>query len=532
MMCKALNPSGYALQVDRVPLAPRLSDLEGKTIILISFAASTDPAMDRLCSRVEEALTNLHAKVIMRKKMTAFNRDDAPFWDEIQQSGHGFVYFGTGLSAPTTFSAIWTAELEKRGLPGVNVIFDLFESAVQATRENRGTPVRIVTVPFPFETAGEERVSGILNRVVKGLLVPLTDEEQRTGQYLPPRPPRIGIEATWDDVQRYFYESGWTDGLPIIIPTEDKVTRMLKGTAHEPDEVVTNTMWPGRLTTTVEKVAVNGVMAGCRQEYMPVLLAAVEAFASGDYAGPSVSANSFSWMQVVNGPIRNQIGMNAGIFALGPGNHANATIGRALRLFIHNLGGGRVGENIMGVQGNVSAYSFCFPENEEGSPWEPFHASEGRKRDESVITIFAGGWSHVGNYIFQGIEGLAEISEAIARFESPNGAAILMSPSKARKLSGLGLSKQDVEQRIWSGATITTKRFKESCYYRSLIEPDLRGPLRFGWPREYLDRTDDQVIQAYPRKHVKVIVVGGEVADMMQGWKMAYPSTASIDKWR
>ena len=143
----------------------------------------------------------------------------------------------------------------------------------------------------------------------------------------------------------------------------------------------------------------------------------------------------------MNGPIRNQIGMNAGIFTLGPGNHANATIGRALRLFIHNLGGGRVVENIMGAQGNASAYSFCFPENEEDSPWEPFHVSEGRKRDESGITIFAGGWSHVGNYIFEGLEGIQKLSQAIGLFESPNGAVILMSPAKAKKLSGLGLNK-------------------------------------------------------------------------------------------
>jgi hypothetical protein len=207
--------------------------------------------------------------------------------------------------------------------------------------------------------------------------MPLEEKETKSGPYLPPRPPRIAMEGTEDQIQKHFYDSSWTDGLPIIVPTEEKVAWMLKGTSRKPDEIVTRRMWPGPLEVTVEKVAIVGVMAGCKPEYMPVLLAAAEAFGSGNNAATVVSTNSFSYMQVVNGPIAKQIGMNAGIYALGPGNQANATIGRALRLSVHSLGGGRVGENIMGTQGNVSSYSFCFPENEERSPWEPYHVTQG-----------------------------------------------------------------------------------------------------------------------------------------------------------
>jgi hypothetical protein len=392
--------------------------------------------------------------------------------------------------------------------------------------------VRITDVPLAFDTVTDRQMSEIVDKTLKALTMPLTEKENKRGPYLPPRPPRIAIEGTADQIQKYFYDSGWTDGLPIIIPTEERVAQMLRGTSHKPDEVVTKKMWPGPLEVTVEKVAIAGVMAGCKPEYMPVLLAAGEAFASGNNAATVVSTNSFSFMQVINGPIRNQIGMNAGIFALGPGNHANATIGRALRLFIHSLGGGRVGENLMGAQGNVSAYTFCFPENEEKSPWQPFHVSQGYKREESTITIFNGGWSHVGNYIFEGMEGIDKLGQAIAQFEWPNGAVILMTPTKARIFSSKSLSKQDMEERIWSSATLTMKRFKDSTYYRSFIGPDLKGKLFYGWPKEYLDKPDDAIIQAYPRQHIKIIVVGGEVADMMQAWKMGSPSTASIDKWR
>lgn len=529
---KALNPAGYLPQVELVPLAPRLPVLEGKKIYVITLASPKDAAVDVLSSRVAEALTKQKAVVVKKKKETTYSSDDKPLWDEVQKNGDGFVYFSTAHSSVTTFSVTWAAGLEKRKVPGVAVIFDLFHNSAQATCEKLGTMLRMVTVPMAFDSIKEQQMAGIIDKTLGALTTPLTAQETKTGPFLPPRPPRIAIEGTADQIQKHFYEAGWTDGLPIIIPTEEKVARMLKGTRHKPDEVVTKKMWPGPLEVTVEKVAINGVMAGCKPEYMPVLLAAVEAFATGNNAAPVVSTNSFSFMQVINGPIRNEVGMNAGIFALGPGNQANATIGRALRLFIHGLGGGKVGENLMGTQGNVSAYSFCFPENEEKSPWEPFHVSEGYKGEESTVTVFNGGWSHVGNYIFQGMEGIENLGQALAQFEWPVGAVILMSPAKAKLFSSKGFSKQDTEGRIWSAATVTMKKFKDSTYYRSFIEPDLKGKLAYGWPKEYLEKPDDAIVPTYPRKHMKIIVVGGEVADMMQGWKVGSPATVSVDKWR
>jgi hypothetical protein len=531
-MMKALHPAGYLPQVDLVPLAPRLPSVEGKTIYLITLASPRDPAIASLASKVAEALTKRNAKVVQKKKETTYSSDDKPLWDEVQKNASAFVYFATAQSSTTTFSVTWAAGLEKRGVPGVTVIFDFFLNSAHEKRERLGTMVRIVTAPLAFDKVTDAQISDIIDRTISGLTTPLADKEMKAGPYLPPRPPRVAVEGTADQIQRHFYDSGWTDGLPIVIPTEEKVARMLKGTSHKPDEIVTKSMWPGPLEATVEKVAIVGVMAGCNPEYMPVLLAAAEAFGSGNNAATVVSTNSFSYMQIVNGPIAKQIGMNAGIYALGPGNHANATIGRALRLFVHSLGGGRVGENIMGAQGNASAYTFCFPENEEKSPWEPFHVNQGYKREESTITIFNGGWSHVGNYIFEGMEGIEKLSQAIAQFEWTPGVVILMSPPKAKLFSSKGLSKQDMEQRIWEGATLTMKRFKDSTYWRSFIGPDLKGKLSYGWPKEYLDKPDDAIIQVYPRKEVKILVVGGDVADMMQAWRMSGPTTVSIDKWR
>ena len=156
-------------------------------------------------------------------------------------------------------------------------------------------------------------------------------------------------------------------------------------------------MPPNGWTVTVEKVAINGVMAGCRPQDMPILLAMVEAFSNGKFRSSVVSANSFCFMVVVNGPIAQEVDMNSGINALGPGCVANAAIGRALRLFLTNLGGLTPGTNLLACQGNPANCSFAFGENEAASPWEPLHVSMGYKREESAVTIFAGGWGHGGN---------------------------------------------------------------------------------------------------------------------------------------
>ncbi len=394
--------------------------------------------------------------------------------------------------------------------------------------------MRRVSVPYPPKNITGRQMAEVMENIVKALIQPLNETEKKTGTYRPPKPQRIALTGSLSEVQEYFCNKGWTDGLPIIPPTEERVAQMLKGTSHAPNEVVTTTMWPEKWEVTVEKVAISGVMAGCKPEYMPVLLATVEAFSKFDYDSAVRSSNSFSFMQVVNGPIRKAIGMNPGVFALGPGNQANATIGRALRLFIINLGGGTPGVNIMGNIGNVSCYTFCFAENEEESPWESFALEQGYKKNESTLTVFSGGWSHVGNYLLS--ETLDDVSKDIAQFEWPNGVAVLISPPRARLLAKQGKSKKDVEDYIWSHATLTMKEFKSDPFYKQFIEPILKGKEMYGekyvWPKEYLNLPDDAVVPVYPRKYVHAIVVGGEVNPQMQAWKMAYPSTVSIDKWR
>lgn len=202
------------------------------------------------------------------------------------------------------------------------------------------------------------------------------------------RPIRLG---EWDDEIEAAYDRGWSDGLPVVPPTDVRILRMLDGTSRKPDDVIGDVP-PNLSPISVEKVAVNAVMAGCRPEYMPVILAALEAaldplftmhglLCTTCFSGPII---------VVNGPISREIGMNSGINCLGQGNRANATIGRALQLIIRNVGGGRPGELDRAVLGGPGKYTFCFAEDESDPTWEPLAVARGVPAGRNAVTLFQG----------------------------------------------------------------------------------------------------------------------------------------------
>jgi thiol-disulfide isomerase/thioredoxin len=201
---------------------------------------------------------------------------------------------------------------------------------------------------------------------------------------------RIEIADAEDEMEALF-DRGWTDGLPVVPPTEERVLRMLEGTTRDPQEVVA-TVPPDLIDVTVEKVAVNAVMAGCRPEYLPVVLAAVQAACNNEFNIHGVLATTMPVgpVLIVNGPIRRAIGMNSGVNVLGQGNRANSTIGRALQLVIRNVGGGRPGGVDRAAHGNPGKIGFCFAEDEEGSPWTPLSESRGMAPGTNTVTIFPG----------------------------------------------------------------------------------------------------------------------------------------------
>ncbi len=201
---------------------------------------------------------------------------------------------------------------------------------------------------------------------------------------------RIGIGDDEDPIEAC-YARGWTDGLPVVPPTPERVLRMLRqGTTRRPDEVL-GPMPPDLVPCTVEKVAVNAVMAGCKPEYLPVVLAAVEAALIDEFGLHGVLCTTMfaGPVVIVNGPIAPRIGLNSGGNALGQGHRANASIGRALQLIVRNVGGGRPGELDRSTLGNPGKYTFCFAEN-ACDEWETLAVERGFAADASTVTLFAG----------------------------------------------------------------------------------------------------------------------------------------------
>lgn len=197
--------------------------------------------------------------------------------------------------------------------------------------------------------------------------------------------------ATLEDEMEALFDRGWTDGLPVVPPTEERVLRMLEGTSHAPDEVVA-IVPPDLVEVTVEKVAINAVMAGCKPEYLPWVLTAVQAACSDEFNVHGVLATTMPVGPVIicNGPGTQAIGMNSGVNALGQGNRANLTIGRALQLVIRNVGGGKPAGVDRATHGNPGKISFCFPEDEQASPWTSLATERGIAPGKDAITLFAG----------------------------------------------------------------------------------------------------------------------------------------------
>ena len=201
---------------------------------------------------------------------------------------------------------------------------------------------------------------------------------------------RVEIAALEDEWEA-MWDRGWSDGLPVVPPTEARVLRMLEGTTRAPDEIVA-VVPPDLVECTVEKVAVNAVMAGCRPEYLPVVLTAVEAACTDEFNMHGLLATTMPVgpVLIVNGPICAEIGMNSGLNLLGQGNRANSTIGRALQLVVRNVGGGKPGGVDRATQGSPAKIGLCFAEDEAGSPWESFAASRGFAEGTSTVTLFPG----------------------------------------------------------------------------------------------------------------------------------------------
>jgi len=434
-------------------------------------------------------------------------------------------------------------QLEEQGVPTVAVHTHVFSRLAQTVARTNGMPTtRQAFVPQPVvgRSTGELRayIEGddpinrrpFMTEVLEGLTSPLDDADLK-GVSFERSTPRLLEPDTEENLQRLFVDNWWTDFLPIVLPTEERVAAMLAGTSHAPDEVVGRmrpTAYREFWEFTVEKVAVNAVMAGARPEYFPVILA----MAASGVSARSSSTTSFSGVAMVNGPIRNEIGMNAGIGAMGPYNHANATIGRAYGLLSQNLQGGSVpNETYMGSQGNPLSYSFCFPENEEASPWEPFHVQHGFRPDESTVSLFFGGWYTIfGNGPRETWQ--ERFKRAFAACDTFLEPVVVLDPLVARGFVDRGFdTKQKLAEWFATNCRLPAREYWDSIWMQTLAKPwGIAGIEPFA---SRLKAEPDEEVEIFRAEDISVVVVGGETQPT---WELIAGSLrgniVSVDAWR
>ncbi len=330
--------------------------------------------------------------------------------------------------------------------------------------------------------------------------------------------PRLRVEVVRgedaEEVARDLYiRRGWTDGLPIIPPTTDKVAAMVDA-GGIPAKTLLATLAPLNGMATVERIAANAVMAGCRPDYFPVVLTAVRALAQREFNlyGVQTTDENVAPLLIVNGPARTRLELNSSFGLLGPGWRANATIGRAVRLIMHNLGGGWPAAVAFAGLGQPGRYTLCVAENEEQSPWAPLHVDQGLAASDSALTVMR------AETCINITGELAEIASAMSSAASlfsvlHNGkGCVILAPATAASLAKDGWSKQDVQTWLWENGQMPTETWKSSWVFRKAVVPDQ-------WPeRVWRASETGRIPVTVSPEDITVIVAGGDVPIAQHAW--------------
>jgi hypothetical protein len=351
--------------------------------------------------------------------------------------------------------------MEKLGKPAVMTSMELFyyDARSAAARKGMATlrivPTSLTQLPTDNDEGLRKGVSAIIDDIVTALTKQPTEKEKYPAIEAN-QPQRIIFEGNLQEVNTFFYKRGWAYGMPIIPPTEEAVEEMLTGTDLPADYVVAQI--PPRFgKATVEKIAVNGVMAGTLPIYMPVLIAATQALVDPRWHSDCYTVSIASWAPfwIINGPIRHDLHLNNGVSLVTPEWKANAAIAHAMGLIIKNLGGVRPGIEDMGAMGYEGKYNLCIAENEEESPWEPLHVEHGLKKEDSAVTVF---FPNARSWLVHYGEDADGILRALCRIPYQGHligfGGMIISPDKAKALADAGWTKREVISYVRENARV------------------------------------------------------------------------------
>ncbi len=432
--------------------------------------------------------------------------------------------------------------LEEKNIPtvgasGINVV----KFKDYNVKYDNGMPIRYVAFPFPVAgqprpvhkayVEGKDMLSGkpMMQAIIDGLTQPLTDDEKFAGipQGATPEP-RLLAPDTEYNLRRLFKDKEWTDFNPIILPTEERVAEMLKGTSHKPDEIVCEY---GSRKMTVEKAAVYAVMAGAKPEYFPTILAiCTRANSFGN------STSSAANMIVVNGPIRKELGMNSGVDTLGPFSEANSILGRVFTIAGKIMGDLRLNEGAYSTLGsNLQYNNICFAENEEALPdgWEPLSVQLGFKRTDNVVSIGMG-WSYISSV------GEAQISHPpqmmfgdYMRSLAGMSATIIMDPTVAKLLKDVhGFNtKDDLSKYLSEYVEVAAETYWGNGVNTTAFKPmALQGREPYA---TWMKKQPEELIKPFTNaRGIRTIVAGGGIQTTWFVTDFQFPGGILIDKWK
>ena len=461
-----LSPRGDVDPIKTTALQPRVKDLNKATIGLYAgFKEHWVIILDEIARQIKKKYPGVKfTRFQYTEDLNAYtqvaelakDKKVRPKFEKWLKQCDTVIVGNADAGSCTLYLTYNTTFVEHMGKPVIMTVANEFVNLAERAAELRGVPalryvrfnlLDIYMEPDLTEFVNKiipERVSEVIDDIIDALTKPLTAEEKAV-----PAPakntPRIVTKGTIAEINKYFYQNGWAYGMPIIPPTEEAVKEMLKGTDLPPDHLVAK-IPPMMGKATIEKIAINAVMAGCLPTYMPALIAGVEAMVDPRMWLEAYTCSVASWapLMIINGQIRKDLNINDTTTLLSPYHKANAAIAHAMGLIIMNIAGIKSGREDMAIFGHEGRFGICMAENEEDSPWEPLHVHYGFDKKDSAITV---SWPNTRDLeIFPEDIGaiMKGICDRIPAFGFDAGCTMIMTSELAQFLHKHGFSRKDV----------------------------------------------------------------------------------------
>jgi len=476
----------------------QISDLKGKSVVILDNAWWI---WEQTLPKLTEALSKRYG--VLKTPIYKVPRAGSPppgMLEKAAKEGDCAILalaFGGPELVATLDNAI---ALAKAGLPAVCIVVEHNSYLWERLLRSRKVNLPFVTIPIepeglPVEKA-IEMMYAVIDDVVNGFKNPPKPQTEE-----PVVEPFIEVPDSLDEMYDVMYRLDWTDGLPVIPPTEERVRKMLTHVHGDAEEVV-GEMPPLRGVATVGNIAANAVMAGCSPEHMPILIAQVRACGEIDISMTNTLTGGapVTPMTIINGPVRSELDINCSTGLMGPGRRSNAALGRALQFMLRNIGGATLRIQEPDYMGQPGRYTFCFGENEEESPWEPLHVERGFSRQTSTVTVTSiSSIIQNATYTYDWKTILTVLADSMAYFgchtviQGTGIVWVFITPDHANRFASQGLSKKDVKEYIWEKARIPVSQFPEK------LVP---------YPHKLLE-TNGQVRVVSSPDDVKVVVAGG-----------------------